>query len=264
MRSYDALEHGYDITDDAADMSTISRRNLIGSAIAFPVAAAAGAAQPVAPRKLKVVVTGGHPGDPEYACGGTVALYTALGHDVTLLYLNKGEGGCGKRSAEECSATRVAEARKACEILKAHPAFAGQIDGHAIVDPTTYAQFQKLLAAEEPDIVFTQWPIDAHPDHRAIYMLTYNACLHMTKKPALYFYEVSDGEDTQMFAPTDYVDISTTEDQKRAACYAHASQAPNHFYPLQRQITSFRGIQSGHAQAEAYVRYVKSSSGLLP
>jgi len=24
-------------------------------------------------RKLKIVVTGGHPGDPEYGCGGTIA-----------------------------------------------------------------------------------------------------------------------------------------------------------------------------------------------
>jgi LmbE family N-acetylglucosaminyl deacetylase len=121
-----------------------------------------------------------------------------------------------------------------------------------------------LLEAENPDVVFTQWPIDAHPDHRAISMLTYNAWLHMTAKPALYYYEVSDGEDTQMFAPTDYVDISMTESRKREACYAHASQAPNHFYPLQRQITSFRGIQSGYTHAEAYIRYIKSPGGLLP
>ena len=30
-------------------------------------------------RKLKVIVTGGHPGDPEYGCGGTIARYTDLG-----------------------------------------------------------------------------------------------------------------------------------------------------------------------------------------
>jgi len=245
-------------------MSTISRRKLIGSAIAAPVLAAAMDAQPAKSRKLKVVVTGGHPGDPEYACGGTVARYTELGHEVTLLYLNKGEGGCGQRSAQECSATRVAEAQRACEILKARPVFAGQIDGHAVVDPTTYEQFQKLLDAEKPDVVFTQWPIDAHPDHRAISMLTYNAWLHMAAKPVLYYYEVSDGEDTQMFAPTEYVDISMTESRKREACYAHASQAPGHFYPLQRQIALFRGIQSGYSQAEAYIRYVKSPRGLLP
>ncbi len=245
-------------------MSGISRRRLIASAAAASLVAGPLSAQQAKPRKLKVVVTGGHPGDPEYACGGTVARYTDLGHQVTLLYLNKGEGGCGHRSAQECSTTRVAEARKACEILKAHPAFAGQIDGQAVVDPAAYDHFQKLLEAEKPDVVFTQWPIDAHPDHRAISMLTYNAWLHMATKPALYYYEVSDGEDTQMFAPTDYVDISMTEARKRQACYAHASQAPDHFYPLQRQITTFRGIQSGYSQAEAYIRYIKSAGGLLP
>lgn len=245
-------------------MSGISRRKLVRSAVAGPLFATAITANPAKLRKLKVVVTGGHPGDPEYACGGTIARYTELGHEVTLLYLNKGEGGCGHRTAQECSVTRVAEVQKACQILKAHPAFAGQIDGHAVVDPTTYHQFEKLLEAENPDVVFTQWPIDAHPDHRAVSMLTYNAWLHMAAKPALYYYEVSDGEDTQMFAPTDYVDISTTESRKREACYAHASQAPNHFYPLQRQITSFRGIQSGYPQAEAYIRYIKSRGGLLP
>jgi LmbE family N-acetylglucosaminyl deacetylase len=34
--------------------------------------------------KLKVMVTGGHPGDPEYGCGGTIARYADQGHDVTL------------------------------------------------------------------------------------------------------------------------------------------------------------------------------------
>jgi LmbE family N-acetylglucosaminyl deacetylase len=264
VRSYETSEHGYDITGAGVDIDAIPRRKLIGSVLAIPAAASITHGQPDTKHKLNIVVTGGHPGDPEYACGGTIARYTDLGHHVTLLYLNKGEGGCPHRSAAECSATRVAEAQKACEILKAQPAFAGQIDGHAAVDPETYERFRKLLDAEKPDVLFTHWPIDAHPDHRAISMLTYNAWLHMITKPALYFYEVSDGEDTQMFAPNDYVDISGMEARKREACYAHASQAPDHFYPLQRQVTTFRGIQSGYAQAEAYIRYVKSPGGLLP
>ena len=41
--------------------------------------------------KLKVIVTGGHPGDPEYGCGGTAARYSDLGHEVVLLYLNEGD-----------------------------------------------------------------------------------------------------------------------------------------------------------------------------
>lgn len=47
------------------------------------------AAQPAAPR-LKVIVAGGHPGDPEYGCEGTVARLTGLGHQVVLLYLKNG------------------------------------------------------------------------------------------------------------------------------------------------------------------------------
>ena len=41
--------------------------------------------------RRKIIVTGGHPGDPEYGCGGTIARYTDLGHEVVLLYLNNGE-----------------------------------------------------------------------------------------------------------------------------------------------------------------------------
>ncbi len=215
-------------------------------------------------KKLKVVVTGGHPGDPEYGCGGTIARYTDSGHEVTLLYLNRGEKGCPSQTAEACSGIRVSEARRACDILKAQLKFAGQVDGEAVVNAATYDAFYRLVESESPNVVFTHWPIDNHRDHRAISMLAYDAWLRMGKSFALYDYEVSDGEDTLMFAPTDYVDISGTEMRKRAACYAHASQSPEKFYTLQSQIARFRGIESGHGKAEAFVRHVQSVSNLLP
>jgi LmbE family N-acetylglucosaminyl deacetylase len=117
-----------------------------------------------AQRKLKLIVTGGHPGDPEYGCGGTISRYTDLGHEVVLLY----------------------------------------------------------------------------------------------------YYEVSNGEDTVQFAPTHYVDITQTEARKRLACYAHASQAPDRFYALQESVTRIRGIEIGHQQAEAYIRHVQSPDFALP
>jgi len=213
-------------------------------------------------KKSKIVVTGGHPGDPEYGCGGTIARYTDLGHEVVLLYLNKGEprGNPGKTA----SGTRVEEARKACDILKAHPVFADQIDGEAIVDREHYEQFRKVLEAEKPDAVFTHWPIDNHADHRAMSMLVYDAWLRMGKKFALYYYEVSNGEDTLQFAPTHYVDITETEQRKRLACYAHATQSPDKFYALQEAVTHLRGIESGHKQAEGFVRHVQSPDFRLP
>ncbi|HXM45410.1 MAG TPA: PIG-L family deacetylase [Bryobacteraceae bacterium] len=237
----------------------ITRRHLFGQAVLL-----AGAAASRTDRKLKVIVTGGHPGDPEYGCGGTIARYTEQGHDVALLYLNRGEKSCPEAPADAASNVRVAEAKRACEILKARPVFAGQCDGHAVVDTMHYRQFRDLIDAERPDVLFTHWPIDGHRDHRAISMLAYDAWLATGKKFAFYYYEVSDGEDTLMFAPTDFVDITATEPRKRLACYAHASQSPDKFYALQSQVTRFRGVEGGYPQAEAFVRHAQSRERLLP
>ena len=112
----------------------ITRRALLIQAAGVAGAAALGAQSP-AGRKLKVIVTGGHPGDPEYGCGGTIARYADQGHDVALLYLNRGEKACPETAqADAATNVRVGEARRACEILKARPLFAAQCDGHAVVD----------------------------------------------------------------------------------------------------------------------------------
>ena len=254
----------------------ISRRSLlaqagilgVGLAADVPISGQAASIQtnhpPAESPRLKTVVTGGHPGDPEYGCGGTVARLTEQGHEVVLLYLNRGDpsqipGGPAKE-------VRVREAERACALLKARAVFATQIDAHAIVDSAHAEEMRSLLQSEKPDVVFTHWPIDNHADHRAISMLVYDAWLHMKKSFALYYYEVSNGEDTLQFAPNQYVDITATEPAKRAACYAHASQAPDRFYALQQTVAKWRGLESGYGQAEAFVRHIQSpklSSSLL-
>ncbi len=208
-------------------------------------------------QKLRVVVAGGHPGDPEYGCGGTIARLTGLGHEVVLLYLNDGAW------PPTPAVTRIAEARKACEILNARPVYAGQINGNAIVDNAHYESYAKILGAENPDLVLTQWPIDNHRDHRAITMLTYDTWRQAKKKFALYYYEVSDGEDTLQFSPTHYVDITGTEPRKRAACYAHASQTPDRYYDLQDKVAAFRGVEGGYKRAEAFVLQRESTADPL-
>lgn len=214
--------------------------------------------------RLKVVVAGGHPGDPEYGCGGTIARYTSLGHSVTLLYLNRGEKTCPGTESDPGSGVRVPEARKACEILKAKPVFAGQCDGHSVVDASHEEEFRDILTAERPDVLFTHWPVDGHADHRAIASLSYGAWTKAGRSFALYFYEVSDGEDTQMFSPSDYVDISAFAATKKAACYAHASQAPDKFYALQSAVTRFRGVENGCREAEGFSRHIQSKKIYLP
>ena len=214
------------------------------------------------PSPQKIIFTGGHPGDPECGCAGTIARFADLGHDVVILYLNRGEGYCGSAPLDRCAQIRTAEAQKACQILKARPIFADQIDGRAIVDQPHYESFARLLTTESPDVVFTQWPIDRHRDHRAVSALTLDAFFQSKKKFALYYYEVA--EDTSMFTPSDYVDISAVESRRRAACYAHVSQQPDNWYPKQVEITKFRGTESAYAQAEAFLRHKESKAARLP
>ncbi|MFO1458358.1 MAG: PIG-L deacetylase family protein [Verrucomicrobiota bacterium] len=253
-------------------MNSISRRRMIsqgmlggamvGAGLRVAAASTAEATATPARRKLRVMVTGGHPGDPEYGCGGTIARYADRGDEVLLLYLNKGDPA--ETASRPASEVRVSEAGEACRVLGARPVFAGQIDGHAVVDPEHYERFRKLLQEQSPDAVFTHWPIDNHADHRAMFNLVYDAWIRLGRKFALYFYEVSTGEDTVQFSPTDYVDITATAARKRKACYAHASQSPDRYYALQESVTRMRGLESGSNQAEAFVRHVQSPPFPLP
>ena len=216
-------------------------------------------------RKLKIMVAGGHPDDPESGCGGTIAGYSDLGHEIVVLYLTRGEAGIPGKTAPEAAAIRTAECQKACSILKARPIFGGQIDGNTEVNRARYEDFRKFLQAENPDIVFTHWPIDSHRDHRVISLLVYDAWVESAKKFDLYYFEVDQGEQTQQFHPTDYVDITQTESRKRAACWAHASQHPEtSFYPLHEKMNRFRGMECGRELAEGFVRHCQNLETSVP
>lgn len=209
-------------------------------------------------KRLKVVVAGAHPDDPESGCGGTIALYTDLGHDVAILYLTRGEAGITGKSAQQAAAVRTAEAEKACGILKAKPVFAGQIDGNTEVNQARYDEFRGILEAEHPDIVFTHWPIDTHRDHRAASLLVYDAWVAVHRAFDLYYFEVEQGEQTQLFHPTNYVDITKTADRKRASCFVHASQQPAEWYRLHDKMNQFRGMEAGCELAEGFVRHCQN------
>ena len=231
------------------------------AAAALPLAAAAAAESPDS-SPLNVLVIGGHPGDPEAGCGGTIARYAGQGHKVTLLYLTRGEAGIPNKTAAEAAAIRTAEAEQACKILRATPAFAGQIDGATEITPQRYSEFNKLVADLNPDVVLTQWPVDTHRDHRVCSMLTLDAFLAAKRKFALYYYKVDLGSDTQCFRPTDYVDVTATEPLKREACTAHQSQHPENFYVKDHEpMLRFRGMESGHKAAEGFIHHDQSPAG---
>jgi LmbE family N-acetylglucosaminyl deacetylase len=214
---------------------------------------------------LKVIVVGGHPDDPESGCGGTMALYADRGHEVIAMYLTRGEAGISGKSHQEAAQIRTAEAQESCAILRARPVFVGQIDGATEITDEWYREIRRALEVEQPDVVFTHWPIDTHRDHRVASLLVYDTWLVMGRSFVLCYYEVLSGSQTQQFSPTHYVDITAVESRKRRACFAHDSQDPAHFYAHHVEMHRFRGLECGSRCAEAFVRHVASPNGdVLP
>jgi LmbE family N-acetylglucosaminyl deacetylase len=212
------------------------------------------------PRLLKVVCVGAHPDDPESGCGGTLARYTQAGHQVTALYLTRGEAGIPGKSHAEAAAIRTTECEAACKILGANPLFAGQIDGATEINRAGAQVFLKRLSAEAPDVVFTHWPLDTHPDHQAAAILTLRAYLATARRFALYFFEVNSGSQTLGFAPTTYVDITATREKKKAALFAHRSQDGERIYRIHHEpMEIFRGREPGVAAAEAFAQLARDS-----
>ena len=220
---------------------------------------------PVAATKKKIVCVGGHPDDPESGCGGTLAKLTAAGHDVTIIYLTTGEADIAGAGHDEAARIRKQEAINACKVLNAKPVFAGQIDGDTVVNNDTLKRLQNLINDENPDIVFTHWPIDSHKDHQCASLLTIQTWVRSRSKFPLYFFEVCTGEQTMGFHPTDFVDISDTQEIKKKAVYCHTSQDPPGIYACgHAAMEDFRGRELGVKAAEAFVRMTGKGMGIIP
>ena len=210
--------------------------------------------------KKKILVIGAHPDDPETGAGGTICLLTRAGHDVVCVYLTRGEAGIRGKTHAEAAAIRVAESERACAVTGARHIFMDQIDGSTEINLDRYREMRDLLEREKPDVVLTHWPIDGHRDHAVCGLLVVDAWRRLGRCFDLYYFEVMTGTQTQLFHPTDWVDITSVLEQKHKACYCHESQQLEEVMrdwhePMER----FRGIECRRTAAEAFVRHAEPS-----
>lgn len=213
--------------------------------------------------KRKALIIGAHPDDPETCCGGTMIVLKNAGYEVVSVYMTKGERGISGKSLDEAAAIRVPEAKAACEIMGARPVFMTQIDGDAQINQERYIEMRELIAAEKPDIVFTHWPIDGHPDHRVCSLLVYDAWRRLGYNFELYYFEAMSGTQSQHFHPTDWVDISQVAEQKRQACYCHVSQGMDEVYKgWHLKMEEFRGIEFRCNRAEAFIHLRRDTNDI--
>ncbi len=106
--------------------------------------------------------------------------------------------------------------------------------------------------------------LNSHKDHQVASLLTIQSWIRAKDKWLLYFFEVCAGDQTMGFHPTEYVDISDTQTQKRKAVYCHTSQVPDDIYACgHASMEDFRGRELGVKAAEAFVRMNGSQAGGL-
>jgi N-acetylglucosamine malate deacetylase 1 len=209
-------------------------------------------------RKLKVVFVGAHVDDYTVCCAGTIARYTNSGHEALLYSFTRGDSrsmaDMNGLPIEELAANRRADALKGAKILGAELRFLDQHNQNMQVNPDVSLAFNKLLAAEKPDVVFGMWPLEFHPDHRAVASISYNAWLQSGLAFRYFFCETPGGGEmtAQLFRPTRYVDVESAMEQKRAA------HAANRY--IRKGISDadllarFRGMEYGCQYAEAFVQ----------
>jgi LmbE family N-acetylglucosaminyl deacetylase len=207
------------------------------------------------PLGKNIVCVGGHPDDPESGCGGTLSLLAQAGNKVNIAYLTRGEAGIPGKSHAEAAAIRTNEAKEAAATIGAKPYFVGQVDGDTSFNHREIKKLLDLFDALKPDLVYTHWPLDSHPDHQVASLLSVQCWLRMNKKFELYFFEVNSGSQTFQFTPTHYVDISSVAEKKKTALFKHTSQEPEHIYNDHHHVMQqFRGREINVKEAEAFIK----------
>lgn len=217
-------------------------------------------------KKLKVYFAGAHT-DDWLLCAGTLARYAKLGHEVKVISLTPGNSismaDVEHMSVEKLAAARREQAVRGTRMIGASIRFLKEDDLKVRVTPETYQAFNRLLLPENPDVVFTLWPLSYHPDHRAAGNLALNAWLQGGLKFALlYCGNPGGGEDEgRYFNPNHYVDVESVKDLKKKTWLANTFDAKS--WPHMDMGWQFRGHQCGCQYAEAFI-WIQTRASMPP
>lgn len=225
--------------------------------IVAAVLAGGGRAETARDPKLRVVVFGGHPDDPESGAGGLMALLARDGHEVISAYGTCYRGD-RKIGGEPENTLRRREAVAGCKVLGVTPKFFDYAHENFVADADTLKTVSSWLDEVKPDVVVTHWPLDTHPNHHVVSSLVWQCY-----KPAggwnLYWFEVLTGRQTLGFRPELYLDIDPVRAVKKEALDCHKeslrvvmSQRPDELWRLHEEMHRLRGAEAAVTHAEAY------------
>jgi LmbE family N-acetylglucosaminyl deacetylase len=219
---------------------------------------------------MKIVTIHAHPDDAEILAGGTLALLSQLGHEITIVTMSAGDCGSAQYGPEEIVSIRKREATDAADVIGASYHWAGFRDMSIFSDDTSRRTVTALLRDLCSDIVLTAAPSDYLCDHEATSQLVRDACFAASipnystpsKQPALaaiphlYFMDPVGEQDRggKIVVPDFTVDVTSTFEKKRAMLAMHRSQRDW----LQQQ----HGMDDYLKQMEEWTRRCGSRAGV--
>ncbi|MFO7636110.1 MAG: PIG-L deacetylase family protein [Clostridia bacterium] len=219
---------------------------------------------------MRILAVGCHPDDLEIGCGGTLAKYAGLGHEVFMCHIANGSMGHAVIQPGELVGIRSEEAREAGLVLGAKEVHGLEVEDLRVDsgDLGTVGKVIDLIRETRPDLIITHSPEDYMRDHRETSRIVFDASFSASiphcrpKTPVhapivpVYHMDTIAGID---FQPEEYVDITGTIETKLRALDKHQSQIRwlmDHdnvdFLDFVRTMSRFRGFQCGTTYAEGF------------
>ena len=198
-----------------------------------------------------VLVLAPHPDDETIGVGGTIARLARTGAQVQVVVVTDGEATIGSPYRRvETARRRQAEVATACRRLGAQPPrFFGLPDGHVSERLDHLATLlADQVSSHPPEVVFTPWPLERHPDHRACTAAL--ARLDPTDAE-LWGYEAH----TPIPLPDRIIDIHDELDTKQTALAAHVTAARAFDLDASLGLARWRSLHTdaGRGAAEAFL-----------
>lgn len=182
---------------------------------------------------MRILCLAAHPDDEILGPGGTLLRHKAEGDEVEAAILYRCRVG-----AEEVATAAI---RLGFPIT---PMFGLDVD--------------ELVAAAQPDIVYTHWRGDLNRDHRELHERVLVACRPQSGVREVYAFDTASSTEwgIEPFVPDHFVDICDTLDDKLNAIEAYASELRPDPHPRGvgqlRDRASYWGQHAGLHYAEAF------------
>lgn len=184
--------------------------------------------------KLKILVIGAHPDDPDQV-GGLIAKYAEAGHQVKMISMTNGDAGHHEMGGRQLALRRAAECKKSGALVGAEYTVLDNHDGELEPKWQIRKQLIQMIREYGPDLIITHRVYDYHPDHRYTGVLVVDAYTELSvagnagltpylkKFPVLMY--MSDGfKRPYPFTPDVVIDIGSTIKKKIDMNDCHVSQ----------------------------------------